>query len=67
MGAVARHSGQARDVMMSAAAGPEPVLPPTEADMEFGYRSAADVQQILGLVHSSRKGAGAGATRSSRW
>ena len=37
MAAVARPSGLAPKGMRSAAAGPEPVLMPTEADMELRY------------------------------
>ena len=55
MAVVARHSGQAPDVMGSTAAGPEPVLMPGDADMELRYCSTSRLQELLGLVHSSRQ------------
>ena len=36
--------------MRSAAAGPEPVLRPTEVDIELRYYNTIRVQELLGLV-----------------
>ena len=41
--------------MRSVAAGPEPVLRPTDADVKLRYCSTSRVQELLGLVHPSRK------------
>ena len=54
MAAVARCSGHAPDVMRSVAAGHEPVLRPTDADVEQRYCSTSRVQELLGLMHPSR-------------
>ena len=55
MAAVARRSGGAPDVMRRVAAGCEPVLRPTYSDVELRYCSTSRVQELLGLVHPSRK------------
>ena len=55
MAAAAKRNGRVLDVMRSSAAGPEPMLRPTEADMELRYCSTSWVQEPLGLVHPSRK------------
>ena len=55
MAAMARRSGGAPDVMRSVAAGPEPVLRPTDAGVELRCCSTSRVQEPLGLVHPSRK------------
>ena len=52
---VARCSGRATDVIRSAAAGPEHVLRPTEADTELRSCTTSRVQELLGLVHPSCK------------
>ena len=55
MAAVARRSGGVLDVMRGVAAGPEPVLRPTDADVELRYCSTYRVQELLGLLHPSPK------------
>ena len=55
MAAVARHSGRAPAAMRSMAAGPELVLRPMNTDIELRYCETSQVQELLGLVHPSRK------------
>ena len=58
MAVVARRSGGAPDFMRSVAAGPEPVLRPTDPDVKLRYYSTSQVQELLGLVHPCRKWSG---------
>ena len=55
MAGVARRIGRAPGVVRSVAAGTEPMLRPTDADIELRCYTTSRVPELLGMVHASRK------------